>query len=98
MTGLGYKVEYNNETLVPNNQPHPQVTRFQKEWNRVIRGLDSGKVKFPSSVSDPSKLKPFRGLVDADGIPGKNTLNAMEIAFNNSLKNLIKWSSLVGQA
>ncbi|WP_106093318.1 hypothetical protein [Enhygromyxa salina] len=97
MTGLGYKVEYNNETLVPNNTPHPEVTKFQNDWNRVIKGLDSGKVKFPSG-SDPSKLKPFRGLLDADGIPGKNTLNAMEIAFNNSLKNLIKWSSLVGQA
>jgi hypothetical protein len=98
MTGLGYKVEYNNETLVPNNQPHAEVTRFQSEWNRVIRGLDSGSVKFPSSPADPSKLKPFRGLLDSDGIPGKNTLNAMEIAFNNMLKNSVKWTSLVGQA
>jgi hypothetical protein len=98
MTGLGYKVEYNGETLVPNNQPHPQVTKFQNDWNRVIRGLDSGKVKFPTSVSDPSKIAAFRGLVDVDGIPGKNTLNAMEIAFNNTLKNMIKWSSVVGQA
>jgi hypothetical protein len=77
MTALGYKVEYNAETLVPNNKPHPEVTRFQNDWNRVIRGLDSGKVIFPSGVSDPSMFKPFRGLLDADGIPGKNTLNAM---------------------
>jgi hypothetical protein len=98
MTAIGYKVEYSAETLVPNGKPNPEVTRFQVEWNKVIRGLDSGKVKFPSPVDDSSKLAVFRGLVDADGIPGKNTLNAMEIAFNNQLKNKMSWTSLVGQA
>lgn len=98
MTALGYKVEYSAETLVPNNEPHPEVIRFQREWNKVIKGLDSGRVKFPSPVDDPSKLRSFRGLLDDDGIPGKNTLNAMEIALNNQLKNKNPWRNLVGQA
>jgi hypothetical protein len=98
MTALGYKVEYSAETLVPNGKPNPEVTKFQVEWNKVIHGLDSGKVKFASPVDDSSKLASFRGLLDADGIPGKNTLNAMEIAFNNQLKNKMSWTSLVGQA
>lgn len=98
MTALGYKVEYTAETLVPNNQPNAEVTKLQREWNKVIRGLDSGKVVFPSPVDDSSKLRDFRGLLDEDGIPGKNTLNAMEIAFNNQLKNKMQWRSLVVQA
>jgi hypothetical protein len=98
MTALGYKVEYSAETLVPNNQPNSEVTKFQREWNQVIRGLDSGKVEFRSPVDDPSKLQPFRGLLGEDGIPGKNTLNAMEIAINNQLKNKMPWRSLVEQA
>ena len=98
MTALGYKVEYTAETLVPNNQPNSEVTKFQREWNKVIRGLDSGKVEFPSPVDDPSKLESFRGLLGEDGIPGKNTLNAMEIAINNQLKNKMPWRDLVGQA
>jgi hypothetical protein len=98
MTLLGYKVEYNAETLVPNNQPNPEVLKFQQAWNKVIRGLDSGKVKYPSPVDDPSKLQPFRGLLDEDGIPGKNTINALEIAFNNTLKNKMPWRILVDQA
>jgi hypothetical protein len=98
MTALDYKVEYSAQTLVPNNQPNTEVTKFQREWNKVIRGLDSGKVVFPSPVDDSSKLRDFRGLLDEDGIPGKNTLNAMEIAFNNQLKNKMPWRSLVVQA
>jgi hypothetical protein len=98
MTALGYKVEYTAETLVPNNQPNTEVTKLQREWNKVIRGLDSGKVVFPSPVDDSTKLRDFRGLLDEDGIPGKNTLNAMEIAFNNQLKNKMQWRSLVVQA
>jgi hypothetical protein len=98
MTALGYKVEYSAETLVPNNQPNTEVTKFQREWNKVIHGLDSGDVKFPSPVDDSSKLKSFRGLLGEDGIPGKNTLNAMEIALNNQLKNKMPWRSLVEQA
>lgn len=98
MTALGYKVAYSAETLVPNNQPHPEVRRFQREWNKVIRGLDLGRVKFPEPVDDPSKLKFFRGVLSDDGIPGKNTLNAMEIAVNNQLKNKMPWRNLVGQA
>lgn len=98
MTTLGYKVEFSGETLVPDGEPNPEVKLFQNEWNKVIRGLDSGKVKFASPVDDSTKLAAFRGLLDPDGIPGKNTLNAMEVAFNNQLKNKMSWPSLVRQA
>lgn len=94
---LGYKVDANGETLVPNNQPNAEVMRFQREWNRVIRGLDSGKVK-PPSVDKTSLLKLLRGLLDEDGIPGKNTLNGLEIAISVALNSLTKWSTIVGQA
>ena len=97
MIAIGYKVKATPTTLVPDGQPNGEVQRFQNDWNRVIRGLDSGRVKFPPA-DDKSKLKQFRGVLIVDGIPGKNTLNALEIAFKNMTKNKMKWSSLVGQA
>jgi hypothetical protein len=95
---IGYRVEYNNETLVPDNRPNAEVKRFQNEWNKVIRGIDSGKIKLPLTPSQPVMVKGLRGLLVADGIPGKNTLNALEIAVNNQVQNQLKWTSLVGQA
>jgi hypothetical protein len=37
-------------------------------------------------------------LLVADGIPGKNTLNALEFAVYNQAQNQLKWTALVGQA
>jgi hypothetical protein len=95
---LGYKVETSSATLVPDNKPNEEVRRFQIEWNKVIRGLDSGKVKLPDDVTEPL-LQHLRGVLDEDGIPGKNTLNAMEIASSIMVRHLIslRWSQLVGQ-
>lgn len=94
---MGYKVEANDETLVPNNKPNAEVRRFQTDWNRVIRGIDSGKVKLPD-INEP-QLKHYRGLLDEDGIPGKNTLNALEIVWTLMLRHVftLRWSQLVGQ-
>ena len=97
MIAIGYKVKATPTTLVPDDKPNGEVQRFQNDWNRVIRGLDSGRVKFPPA-DDKRKLKQFRGLLIVDGIPGKNTLNALEIAFSNMTKNKMKWTSLVRQA
>jgi hypothetical protein len=96
---LGFKVESNDQTLVPNNKPHPEVSRFQREWNRVIRGIDAGKVVFPANMDDPL-LKNLRGLLDEDGIPGKNTLNALEIASNTMVRHplTLRWGQLVEMA
>lgn len=96
---LGFKVESNDETLVPNNQPNGEVMRFQREWNRVIRGIDSGKVKFPAGMDDPL-LKNLRGVLTEDGIPGKNTLNALEIASNTMFRHplTLRWGQLVEMA
>jgi hypothetical protein len=98
LSEIGYKVEYNNETLVPDNRPNAEVRRFQGEWNKVIHGIDSGKVKLPLTTPRPVMIVGLRGLLVADGIPGKNTLNALEIAVNNQAQNQLKWTSLVGQA
>jgi hypothetical protein len=96
---LGFKVESNDQTLVPNNKPHPEVSRFQREWNRVIRGIDAGKVVVPANMDDPL-LKNLRGLLDEDGIPGKNTLNALEIASNTMVRHplTLRWGQLVEMA
>lgn len=93
----GYKVAVSGDPLVTEGQSNAEVQRFQSDWNKVIHGLDSGKVEFPTPVDDPSKLKQFRGLLVVDGIPGKNTLNGLEIAFGNTLKNKMKWTKLTGQ-
>jgi hypothetical protein len=98
MIMLGYKVETSSQTLVPDNKPNEEVRRFQVEWNKVIRGLDSGKVKFPPDTSEPL-LQHLRGVLDEDGIPGKNTLNGLEIASSIMIRHpfALRWSQLVGQ-
>jgi len=98
MKALGYKVPFNDDPLVSKTaSSNPLVSKFQRDWNSVIRGLDSGKVKL-TGLSDPPKAKLFRGLLDIDGVPGKNTLNALEIGFKNWMINKLKWLALVEQA
>lgn len=98
LKGMGYDVEYSQDPLATNDDPHPEVRKFQKQWNQVIRGLDSGRVKFKPNPPNPAWLKHFRGLLVEDGIPGKNTLNGMHIAFGNVARNLTLWSTLTKQA
>ncbi len=94
---VGYPVPYSSETLNPNSKANADVTRFQREWNRVIQGIDSGSVKLPSSPPEPKWVERLRGSLDTDGIAGKNTLNALEIAVANHARNL-NWRDLVKQA
>lgn len=85
---LGYSVPLGTESLNPNSEPNPEVSRFQREWNRVIKGIDGGLVKLPASPKIPVWVDRLRGLLDTDGIAGKNTLNALEIAVANHAHNL----------
>ena len=94
----GYKVSATDEPLAPEGRPHPQLRRMQEDWNKVIRGIDSGRVKLPQDVDEPGLLKHYRGLLVVDGIPGKNSLNALEILFSNYTKNAVFWTKLVAEA
>ncbi|EDM79623.1 hypothetical protein PPSIR1_21384 [Plesiocystis pacifica SIR-1] len=93
MLSQGYKVEVNDDPL----NPHPQVTRFQRDWNAVIRGLESKKVRLPVEVKKSSLLRHYRGILQVDGIAGKNTLNALEVMLTNYTDNGIRWSTLTEQ-
>lgn len=97
MLSQGYKVEVNEEALSSKDNPHPQVTRFQRDWNDVIRGLDKKQVRLPSDVKKSSLLRHYRGILQVDGIAGKNTLNALEVVLSNYTDNAIRWSSLTEQ-
>jgi hypothetical protein len=94
---LGYSVAAGSESLNPNSEPNPEVAKFQREWNRVIKGIDRGYVKLPASPTQPVWIDRLRGLLDTDGIAGKNTLNALEIAVANHARNL-NWRDAVKQA
>ena len=93
MLSQGYKLVVNEEPL----NPHPQVKRFQQDWNAVIRGLDSKQVRLPSEVKKSSLLRHYRGILQVDGIAGKNTLNALEVMLTNYTDNGIRWSTLTEQ-
>ena len=98
MLSQGYKVRANEQPLSPDDTPHAQVTQLQSDWNKVIRGIDSGKVKLPKDASEPKLLKHYRGLLVIDGIVGKNSLNALEVILTNYTKNAIFWKKLEEQA
>lgn len=98
LTRVGYSVPWDGGSLVPDGKANPEVTKFQNDWNRVIEGIDLGRVKLPTAVAESAKLAYFRGRLAADGIPGKNTLNALEIAMVNQESNKVKWYDLVKQA
>jgi hypothetical protein len=99
LKAAGYEVPYSTEPLTNPSKPvDEQVRLFQRDWNRVINGIDSGKVKLPSDPADPSLIRSLRGLLDDDGVPGKNTLNALEIVTGNFGKNSIRWPAMVKES
>ncbi|NVB40336.1 hypothetical protein G6O69_21020 [Pseudenhygromyxa sp. WMMC2535] len=98
MKGMGYNIELEVAPLVGEDETHGEVRRFQADWNRVIRAIDSGKIKLPSSVQNPTVLAALRGLLTEDDVPGKYTLRAMEIIYRNSGLNAVKFSSLRKEA
>ena len=72
MISQGYSVRANEQPLSPDDTPHAHVTQLQADWNKVIRGIDSGKVKLPKDVDESKLLKHYRGLLVIDGIVGKD--------------------------
>jgi hypothetical protein len=76
--------------------PNPYVIAFQAEWNLVIRKIGAGTLAPKTETAEP--LYPFRGIVATDGIIGKHTLNALEIAIHNQQKSGVHWKTLVSQA
>lgn len=98
LKALGYSVPYSTESLYVNEQPNAEVTRFQREWNKVIKAIDAGRITLPSSPAEPKFTSALRGLLDADGVAGKQTLDGLEIAFTNQIKNSLKWTDLVRKA
>ena len=98
MLSQGYKVSANDRPLNPDDESNPHVMKLQSDWNKVIRGLDSGRVKLPKGASQPKLFKHFKGILKVDGIPGKNTLNALEIILTNYTKNALFWNKLRSQA
>ncbi len=94
----GYSVRANEQPLSPDDTPHAQITQLQSDWNKVIRGIDSGKVKLPKDASESKLLKHYRGLLVIDGIVGKNSLNALEVILTNYTKNAIFWKKLKEQS
>ncbi|MFV8755744.1 hypothetical protein ACNOYE_34770 [Nannocystaceae bacterium ST9] len=98
LKALGYPVEYSTESLYVDEKPNPEVTRFQREWNKVIKAIDAGAISLPSSGDEPKFLGHLRGVLDVDGVAGKQTLNGLEIAFTNQIKNALKWRELVQKA
>ena len=73
---LGYSVPLSDNTLVPNGRENPEVRRFQTHWNRLVGRLGAGE-----RLGSPNALKHVRGSLSVDGIPGRNTLNALEISW-----------------
>lgn len=95
----GYDMPYSQDAITNASKPHDEVVRrFQRDWNKVINGIDAGKVGLPSDPKDALALRSLRGLLDDDGVPGKNTLNALEIASANLGKNGLRWPDLVKEA
>ncbi len=95
---LGYSVPFSTDSLYENEQPNAEVSRFQREWNKVIKAIDAGKIKLPASPAEPKWTGYLRGVLDVDGVAGKQTLNGLEIAAHNQGQNSLKWSELVSKA
>ena len=94
----GYKVDFSDQQLGGDDDSHPEVERFQADYNKVIRGIDKGRVKLPTDGKEPKKLDYLRGILVVDGIPGKNTLKALEIVFVNYSQNGLHWRTVVKDA
>lgn len=75
---------------------HPSTRAFQEDYNAIAAGLASGAVVPPAEVA-PAVVALFRGHLDTDGIAGRYTLRALEIALMY-LQAGGRWYPLVQQA
>lgn len=55
---------------------------FQTDWNRVVKAIRAGTLPVHSATR-PELAKAYRGTLREDNKPGRNTKNAMEIAWRN---------------
>jgi hypothetical protein len=98
LKAIGYDVEISSKSLYENSQPHPIVSTFQTQWNGVIKAIDAGRISLPSSPAESKWVDALRGVLEVDGIAGKRTLCALEIALTNQVRNGLGWQGLVGKA
>lgn len=98
LKAIGYDVEISSKSLYENEQPHPIVSTFQSQWNGVIKAIDAGRIDMPSSPAESKWVDALRGVLEVDGIAGKRTLCALEIALTNQVRNGLGWQGLVGKA
>jgi hypothetical protein len=105
MKTLGYDVAQGASPLVSSSNPtNAQVSQFQDAFNRVTAAIASGKLKgagslpFPLDKKVPNQWSNLKGRLSTDGVPGKYTLRAMEIAYKFQNENMFLWSKLVAKA
>lgn len=105
MKTLGYDVAQGSAPLVSSSNPtNAHVSQFQDAFNRVTAAVASGKIKgagllpFPLDNKVPNQWSNLKGRLSVDGVPGKYTLRAMEIAYKFQNENMFLWSKLVAKA
>jgi hypothetical protein len=72
------------------------VSRFQSDWNRVVAARSAGTWTAPV-VKNPGHAEDLRGRLSVDGVPGKNTLNALEIVWTNKAQNGLDWQAAAAE-
>ena len=91
ISGTALPLGYVNSAGLDKPLPAAVVKRFQSDYNAVSRAMAAGKI---------SQAVNLRGLVSEDGIMGKMSLRALEIAYLVSTIGEHKgpWSALVQKA
>ncbi len=89
---LGYGVELKDE-----KPPASKVRAFQNDWNEVSAGVARGVVKGPWAFKPRGYHYVKGGKIGADGVPGKDVANALQIGQANLAAGRA-WQSMVAQA
>lgn len=79
------------DDLPPESPPSKQTVRnFQQHWNALTNAVAAGKL---SQYKGLNQFDNLRGTLSVDGIPGPNTLRALEIAylFQSSNPQTVGW-------
>jgi hypothetical protein len=89
---MGYSIgnQFLQEPLIEN----AGVKKFQRNYNKVSAAVAQGKIKGLLGIDRDFPM----GTVDVDGTAGKNTLNALSIAFRMSDAMQKAWVNLVKAA
>lgn len=89
---MGYTMDIKNE-----KPPAAKVKQFQRDWNEVSAGVSQGVVKGPWAFKPRGYHYVKSGKVGADGVPGGQVANALEIAQANLAAGR-SWQSMLGQS